>query len=122
MDTPKQMRVRLAHAALALACCLGTMSVQAQDATPSPAMSGPPAANQGPQPTDPARWYVDDATAAAQLRTLHKEIGAALQEALKACKSGAAADRAACEKDARTTYQQDMANANAQRAAAHPAS
>lgn len=60
---------------------------------------------------DPARWYKDDATAAEQLRTLRKEIGAALQEANVACKQGPASERAQCLKDARATYQQDMANA-----------
>jgi hypothetical protein len=60
---------------------------------------------------DPARWYQDDATAADQLRTLRKEIGAALQEANIACKKGPASERASCMKEARATYQQDMANA-----------
>ena len=69
---------------------------------------------------DPARWYQDDASADAQLRTLRKEIGAALAEANVACKQGPAAERAGCMKDARATYKQDMANAAQIRAEHHP--
>lgn len=69
---------------------------------------------------DPARWYVEDATAQAQMRTLHKEIGAALQEAQKECRQAPAPERNDCLKQARATYQQDMANAQQQRATAHP--
>ncbi|STQ93119.1 Uncharacterised protein [Janthinobacterium lividum] len=36
-----------------------------------------------PQPGDPQRWYQEDSTAQAQLRTLRKEIAAALAEAKK---------------------------------------
>ena len=78
------------------------------------------AQTSAPQAGDPARWYVDDATAQQQLRTLRKEIGAAFQEAQAECKRMPAADRGACMKEARATYQQDMANAQQQRAAAHP--
>jgi hypothetical protein len=63
---------------------------------------------------DPARWYRDDPTRQARLRTLQKEIGAAYQEAKNACREGAAAGRAACLKEARATYEQDMKNAPAQ--------
>ena len=73
-----------------------------------------------PQAGDPARWYQADSTPQAQLRTLHKEIGAALSEAKKACRQEAAADRSACLKAAQDTYRQDMANAQALRDAAHP--
>lgn len=72
------------------------------------------------QAGDPARWYQADSTPQAQLRTLHKEIGAALSEAKKACRQEAAADRSACLKAAQDTYRQDMANAQALRDAAHP--
>ena len=58
---------------------------------------------------DPARWYKEDATSAEQTRTLRKEIGAALAEATAACKKGPAAEREACLRDARATYQRDMA-------------
>jgi hypothetical protein len=68
---------------------------------------------------DPARWYQDDATTTEQMRTLRKEIGAALAEATVACKKGAASERAACMQDARSTYKQDMANAAQIRAEHH---
>jgi hypothetical protein len=59
---------------------------------------------------DPARWYQEDTTTAAQTRTLRKEIGAALAEARIACKKGPAAERSTCMKEAQQTYQRDMAN------------
>jgi hypothetical protein len=63
---------------------------------------------------DPARWQQDDASRQARLRTLQKEIGAAYAEAKNACRSSPAAERDACQKDARATYEQDMKNAPAQ--------
>jgi hypothetical protein len=63
---------------------------------------------------DPARWYRDDASRQARLRTLQKEIGAAYQEAKNACRGSAASERGACLKEARATYEQDMKNAPAQ--------
>jgi hypothetical protein len=96
----------LRAAALAALCYFAMAAGHAQHATP--------------QVGDPSRWYVDDTTAQAQLRTLRKEIGAAFQEAQAECKRMPAADRGACMKDARNTYQQDMANAQQQRANAHP--
>lgn len=60
---------------------------------------------------DPGRWYQHDSTAADQLRTVRKEIAAALQEATLACKKQPAAERNACLKEARSTYQHDMVNA-----------
>lgn len=60
---------------------------------------------------DPPRWYVDDTSAQAQLRTLRKEIGAALREAQAECKRQPAAARNACMKEARATYRDDLANA-----------
>ncbi|MGI4842574.1 MAG: hypothetical protein ACRYF7_04595 [Janthinobacterium lividum] len=62
---------------------------------------------------DPARWYREDATSQARMRTLQKEIGAALQEARNACKKAPAAERNACMQEARATYQRDMAQAKA---------
>ena len=73
-----------------------------------------------PQPGDPQRWYQADNTAPAQLRTLRKEIAAALAEAKKACRAEPSAARASCLKEAQDTYRQDMANAEKLRAAAHP--
>lgn len=60
---------------------------------------------------DPSRWYQHDSTAADQLRTVRKEIAAALQEATQACKQQPAAERGACLKEARSTYRHDMVNA-----------
>lgn len=82
------------------------------------AQTAPPTGT--PQAGDPARWYQADSTPQAQLRTLHKEIGAALSEAKKACRQEAPSDRSACLKAAQDTYRQDMANAQALRDAAHP--
>ena len=62
---------------------------------------------------DPARWYREDATSQARMRTLQKEIGAALQEARNACKKAPAAERKACMQEARAIYQRDMAQAKA---------
>jgi hypothetical protein len=60
---------------------------------------------------DPARWYRDDATGAARLHTMRKEMGAALQQAQNACRRGPKADRAECLQAARATWQHDMASA-----------
>lgn len=110
---------RQQRAALALACLftLGVPAAQAQTAAPGRADAGPVA---GPQAGDPSRWYVEDATQAEQLRTLRKEIGAALSEAQKDCKTRPQAERASCLKDAQEVYRRDMAGAQKQRAAAHP--
>lgn len=99
----------------------GWLAMAAGHAQSNAAPAQPASAqNDGPQAGDPARWYVEDKTSAEQLRTLRKEIGAALQEALAACNSAAASDRPACVAAARATYKQDMANASQQAAAAHP--
>ncbi len=66
---------------------------------------------------DPARWHQEDATMAARLRTIRKEIAAGLQENLGGCKSLPAAERSACVKDARATYQLEMAGAKSRAAA-----
>jgi len=57
---------------------------------------------------DPHRWYVADNTSASQIANLRKEINAALQEQLTACRQQHSG-RAGCERDARVNYQQDMA-------------
>lgn len=62
---------------------------------------------------DPARWYHEDTSAAATLRRLQKEIGAALQEAQGACHQLPAAQRSECMSQARATYKKDMAGAQA---------
>lgn len=99
---------RMPLAALLLACLAPLAQAQ----------TAPPVA--GPQAGDPARWYQADGTPQAQLRTLHKEIGAALAEAKKTCRQEAPANRASCLKEAQDTYKQDMANAQSLREAAHP--
>ena len=60
---------------------------------------------------DPQRWYREDATPAARLRTIQKEIAAGLQEAQGNCRRQPTADRAACMKEARAVYQREMAEA-----------
>ncbi|NML61707.1 hypothetical protein HHL21_11570 [Massilia sp. RP-1-19] len=60
---------------------------------------------------DPQRWYREDATAAARLRTIQKEIAAGLQEAQGNCRRQLTAERTACLKDARAIYQKEMAEA-----------
>jgi hypothetical protein len=62
---------------------------------------------------DPPRWHQPDATVAARLQTIRKETAAGLQENLGACRKLPAAERAACVKDARAIYQQEMAGARA---------
>jgi hypothetical protein len=65
---------------------------------------------------DPSRWYQEDRTVQARLRTLHKEIGAGLQEAQGNCRRLPAAERGACLREARAVYQHDMAQARTQAA------
>lgn len=62
---------------------------------------------------DPPRWHREDSTVAARLQTIRKETAAGLQENLGACRNGPAAGRAACIKEARAIYQQEMAGARA---------
>ena len=62
---------------------------------------------------EPARWQREDTTLAARLRTIRNETAAGLQENLGVCKAGPAAQRAACTKEARATYQLEMAGAKA---------
>lgn len=62
---------------------------------------------------DPARWFREDPSAAAALRRLHKEIGAALQEAQGECRKMPASERSACMSEAQATYKKDMAGAQA---------
>ena len=58
---------------------------------------------------DPARWYREDADPGAHMKTRRKEIAAGLQEALGACRKQPASERRACQNEARSTYQQEMA-------------
>ena len=102
----------------ACACLLGaTLSAHAQTQASSDALVDPVAARQQSREIaqgDPARWYREDTTRQARLRTLQKEAGAALQEARNACRKGPSAERKSCEREARAAYQRDMAQAKAQ--------
>lgn len=59
---------------------------------------------------DPPRWFKDDQGSEAQLRTLRKEIGAALKEAQAECKQMSGDERSDCMQQAARTYKDDMAN------------
>jgi hypothetical protein len=116
MTQPDQFCWRALLGACALAAAAGA---HAQSA-PEPASSDsnvPPATAQKQAREiargDPARWFREDASAAARLRTLLKEIGAGLQEAQGECRKLGASERRACMADARATYNQDMAGARA---------
>lgn len=109
------------------AFCLA-VSVQAQS-VPMPASDPPssdanlPAATVRHQKAelargDPARWFREDASVAARLRSIHKEISAGLQESLGACKRMPAPERSACNAEARAIYKQEMADARARAAMA----
>lgn len=113
----------------ACTCLLGTaLFAHAQTHTPTPAPTTAPTQTQGDalvEPVaankqareiaqgDPARWSREDTTTQAKLRTMQKEMGAALQEAKNACKRAPAAERSACLKQAQAVYQSDMAQAKA---------
>lgn len=112
MSQPDPTTLRIALGAAA--CLLILSAAQAQESSDQ----NVPAATARQQAAemargDPARWFREDATAAARLRTLQKEIGAGLQEAQGNCRRMPAAERSACNKDARATYQQEMAGARA---------
>jgi hypothetical protein len=110
-------RQRPAAIAAAFLLTLGMPVAQAQDAATARSSDAGPVAN-GPQAGDPSRWYVEDATPAAQLRTLQKEIGAALGEAKQACATRPQPERAACLKDAQATYH--MKTAQTRTGTEHP--
>ena len=86
---------------------------QTSDATVPPAAAAKQASEVA-SGADPARWYKDDGSHAAQLATLKKEIGAAQAEAQRACAKQPASARAGCLADAKATYARDMAGADAQ--------
>lgn len=113
MRNPDQLSLRVALGAAAFLLAIG--AAYAQDSSDQ----NVPAATARQQAAeiargDPARWFREDRSARERLRTLHKEIGAALQESQGNCKRQATAERAACLKEARATYQQEMAGAKAQ--------
>ena len=111
----RQATAMLLAALLASAGALAQAQSQPKandDSTVDPAVKAKQAAEI--RKGDPSRWQQGDATRQARLKTLQKEIGAAYAEAKNACRENAAAGRAACLKDARATYEQDMKNAPAQ--------
>lgn len=89
---------------------------EAQHAAHESSDSNVPPATQRKQAAEvasggPARWNQEDATMAARLRTVQKEIGAGLQEAQGNCRRMATSERAACLKEARAIYNREMAGA-----------
>jgi hypothetical protein len=100
---------------LALACALmagGAAALAQDDSTVAKAVAQKQASEV--KGDGPARWDSEDTTRQGRLRTLHKEIGAAYEEARKACSAGPAAARGQCLQQARQTWQQDMKDAPAQ--------
>ena len=118
MNQPGQLSLRALAGACALLAAIGAAHAQTATEPASTDSNVPPAtaAKQAREIAhgDPSRWFREDATMAARLRTLQKEIGAGLQEAQGACRKLAAAERAGCMSEARATYQKDMAGARAQ--------
>lgn len=130
MTQPRLLSSPALRALLGACCLLTAIGAQAQSTT-TPDMrdqaavpnrstdSNVPPATAAKQARemaqgDPARWYREDPSAAAAVRRLEKEIGAALQEAQGACRKLQASSRAACLSEARATYKRDMADAKAQ--------
>ena len=100
-----------------LACLSAGAGGMAGAQTSNDAMVTPAAASKQAREIargDPARWYREDATAQQQWRTRQKEIGAALDEAKRACGQGPAAERSGCVKAAQETYKEEMAAARAE--------
>lgn len=115
MTQPDHLCLRALVGACALLAALG--AAQAQSTNDSNDSNVPPATAQKQAREiahgDPPRWFREDPSMAARLRNLQKEIGAGLQEAQGACRKLPDAERAGCMKEARATYQQDMAGARA---------
>ncbi len=102
-------------------CAALLLAVAAQAQTPVSSDQNVPAATARQQAAeisrgDPPRWHQQDGTLAARLRTIRKETAAGLQENLGACRALPAPERGACVREARTTYQQEMASARARAA------
>jgi hypothetical protein len=115
MDAMTHTRRVLVACLLASAC--GMAGAQSSNNASNDAMVTPAAASKQAQEIargDPARWYREDATAQQQWRTRQKEIGAALDEAKRACRQGAPAERPACLKAAQETYKEELAAARAE--------
>ena len=121
MTQPRPLSLRTLAGVCALVAVIGPAAAQ----TGTSADSNVPAATAQQQAReiaqgDPARWFRQNPGMGARLRDLQKEIGAALQEAQGACRKLSASERAGCMKEARATYQQDMAGARAQVMAEQP--
>jgi hypothetical protein len=114
MHQPEHFIKRAAFACAALAVVLTAQAQVSTDANVPAATARQQAAEIARG--DPARWHQEDATMAARLRTIRKEIAAGLQENLGVCRLEPAAERAACVKEARATYQLEMAGAKARAA------
>lgn len=107
--------MRHRHAVLACtiaACALMTQARAQDDATVGRAVAQKQASEI--KAGDPARWHQEDPGRQAALKTLQKEIGAAYDEARRACAKGEAAQRADCLQAARQAWQADLRNAPAQ--------
>lgn len=68
-------------------------------------------AGSGAQAGDPARWYQENTTPRARMKSLKKEAAAAYQEARTECRTVARSMRTACLKEARTIFEQTLADA-----------
>ena len=115
-------------AALTLLLAVSAAQAQAMPAVPTPAATIVSSDQNVPPATarqqaaeiargDPARWSQEDSSPAARMKTLRKETAAALQESLGNCRRVAKAERAACVKEARSIYQQEMAGLKSRLAA-----
>jgi hypothetical protein len=111
MKQPSELLVGTAFAVALLLVMATPEAQESRDSNVPPATAAKQAAEIARG--DPPRWYHEDRTLQARLRTLHKEIGAGLQEAQGACRSQPAAERGACLREARAAYQRDMAGARA---------
>ena len=111
------MNARTQTTRVLMACLLAGACGMAAAQASNDAMVTPAAASKQAREIargDPARWYREDATAQQQWRTRQKEIGAALDEAKRACGQGPAAERSGCVKAAQETYKEEMAAARAE--------
>jgi hypothetical protein len=122
-----KMNARTQTMRVVMACLLagagGMAGAQTSNNASNDAMVTPAAASKQAREIargDPARWYREDATAQQQWRTRQKEIGAALDEAKRACGQGPAAERSECVRAAQATYREELSAARAE-AGAQPA-
>ncbi|MES2319430.1 MAG: hypothetical protein V4631_18270 [Pseudomonadota bacterium] len=106
------LRALLACSALAMAGAVHAQAAGDQNVPAATAQKQAAEISRG----DPPRWHQEDSTPAARLRTIRKEIAAGLQENLGACRALPAAERSACVREARATYQLEMAGARARAA------